>query len=381
MIPHDLFLEEGQLTYRLRLAGEADQQRLSAGAMVWILVSWPQGVQCMAKLSVANMVEEETLDGASRSSLIEFRLDEGHYFGRPGTPKPLIELPPEIVGRFTPLELCLLSPSEEAVLSKITSNYFAPQGTEPGVISSVNQVLPRQVWEGLRIALGDNEGELLLRCWTILRQKVATSELRRVGEVDPHICSAAVFVAHELGVETQWRTFAGALETAVRNRGAAEFPLITPALGPLDPSMIRREIHRSSGSDPSKAIERGVREHQSLLAALAKALKELGFEPLYNSILDCAVDLGDVLVIFECKSITNDNYETQLRLGLGQVLDYAHRYALRYPNVTPVVVTDAAPPGAFLRHFQSLSHKHSTAYCWLAKGQFHGLPGRLTRRA
>ena len=64
---------------------------------------------------------------------------------------------------------------------------------------------------------------------------------------------------------------------------------------------------------------------------------------------DLAWQAGDTAFVVEIKSITDDNEEEQLRIGLGQVLRYRHCFqCIGYPKVIAVLVPSgplATPPG------------------------------------
>jgi hypothetical protein len=80
----------------------------------------------------------------------------------------------------------------------------------------------------------------------------------------------------------------------------------------------------------TEAVERGIKGHVETEKALAATLRELGISPLSPRASDPPFDVGwrygGRLFIAEVKSLTAQNEEHQLRLGLGQVLRY--RWAL-----------------------------------------------------
>lgn len=90
-----------------------------------------------------------------------------------------------------------------------------------------------------------------------------------------------------------------------------------------------------AGEDPiffqwnADLIDRGTKAHQDLEVELANYLREQGLSPLspriHDQPFDVAWQAGRVLYICEVKSLTNQNEESQLRLGLGQLLSYLHR--------------------------------------------------------
>jgi hypothetical protein len=97
--------------------------------------------------------------------------------------------------------------------------------------------------------------------------------------------------------------------------------------------------------DPAK-IERGTRRHAVLQNAVAHFLVEHGIEPRSASSNEPEFDLlwenSATCFIAEVKSVTDDNEEKQLRLGLGQVLRYRSVLG-RSRGVIGVLVSEREP--------------------------------------
>lgn len=98
--------------------------------------------------------------------------------------------------------------------------------------------------------------------------------------------------------------------------------------------------------DPD-AVDRGLLGHAATQNALADAVRGAGGMPLSPKSADPPFDVawlvGDTLWIAEVKSITTSNEETQLRLGLGQLLRYAHQVRHRYPSLRLVLAVEHEP--------------------------------------
>ena len=98
--------------------------------------------------------------------------------------------------------------------------------------------------------------------------------------------------------------------------------------------------------DPS-IVERGIRGHAKTQNALADLLVTRGFIPLSPVKDDPAYDLlwraGECLCVAEVKSLTSDNEERQLRLGLGQLLRYRQRLASSGTDVRAYLVGERQP--------------------------------------
>jgi len=98
--------------------------------------------------------------------------------------------------------------------------------------------------------------------------------------------------------------------------------------------------------DPD-AIDRGTRAHQQTELLLAAALREVGLVPLSPELWDPPFDLawqhGDVWYVVEVKSLRPSNEARQLRLGLGQVLDYRHASQGRGHEVRAILMVEREP--------------------------------------
>ena len=82
--------------------------------------------------------------------------------------------------------------------------------------------------------------------------------------------------------------------------------------------------------DPDR-VGAGLRAHNQLQNRLAEAVFAAGLTPLApdpdGPYYDLAWAAADVVIVIEVKSLTADNAVRQLRMGLGQVLDYADSLA------------------------------------------------------
>ena len=99
-------------------------------------------------------------------------------------------------------------------------------------------------------------------------------------------------------------------------------------------------------ADPD-LVGRGNRAHKHTRNALGAYLKSFGLEPLDPVQSDPPFDLawrkGGILYVAEVKSITRENEERQLRLGLGQLLRYAHLLRKRAEHLIAVLVPELKP--------------------------------------
>jgi hypothetical protein len=99
--------------------------------------------------------------------------------------------------------------------------------------------------------------------------------------------------------------------------------------------------------DPA-LVERGLKGHADTQNELAQVLRQAGIEPKSRlprePNFDLAWETEGTVFVAEIKSITDDNEEEQLRLGLGQVLRYRqHLRGLGHDRVVAVLVPERAP--------------------------------------
>ncbi|WP_447947654.1 hypothetical protein [Microbacterium maritypicum] len=107
------------------------------------------------------------------------------------------------------------------------------------------------------------------------------------------------------------------------------------------------------------ALERAVRSHARLQNEVAAAGERMGLEPRSPRVGGPAFDLGlrdehDTLFVVEVKSATPENVELQLRLGLGQVMIYAHGLRSERSTVIPVIAVELQPGDSWRSLLRSL---------------------------
>ena len=130
----------------------------------------------------------------------------------------------------------------------------------------------------------------------------------------------------------------------------------------------------SSGADPD-AGGRGLRSHRRLQNLLATEVEEAGLVPRSPAPSDPEFDLGwevddEHWVVVEVKSLTPSNEIRQLRMALGQVLDYADVLQRRYRKVTRVIFLPREPTD---RRWVRLAGAHEVLVRW--PGALSGVPG------
>jgi hypothetical protein len=137
---------------------------------------------------------------------------------------------------------------------------------------------------------------------------------------------------------------AARIATAFLDAGAVPRAGVPHAPSPSPPTVV--EPRETNYSDPDLA-GRGLRAHHDTVEALAAWLRRQGIEPLLPAPGEPRFDLAwmvdGVLHIAEVKSVTPANEETQLRLGLGQVLRYRQQLRAAGHVVQAWLVPERAP--------------------------------------
>ncbi|MFI6645191.1 BRCT domain-containing protein [Streptomyces sp. NPDC050504] len=96
-------------------------------------------------------------------------------------------------------------------------------------------------------------------------------------------------------------------------------------------------------------LDKGTEAHEATIAALIKHLAEQQIEVRGHARnaprFDAGWSRGQEVFIAEVKSLTGASEEQQIRLGIGQVLDYAHQLQLArtHGQIRPVLVLEKQP--------------------------------------
>jgi hypothetical protein len=117
--------------------------------------------------------------------------------------------------------------------------------------------------------------------------------------------------------------------------------------------------------DPD-AAGRGLRAHNRLQNRLSDLVETAGYTPIDpESPIDPAFDLawfdGPTLFVVEVKSCTQDNQTQQLRLGIGQVLDYEDTLLARGHTVQAVLYVEEQPADP---RWSGLAQRHGIRLIW-----------------
>ena len=159
--------------------------------------------------------------------------------------------------------------------------------------------------------------------WDAIAQQVRTNVARakRDGDPRPDLEIAESFLRRTY-VTSQLPGPAPVYQNAARR---ALGPILAPR-----PSVPRRRHILTQ-----EAVQRGINEdvataghtpntsrHQEILGRLRARLKQIGFVPRYDGLVDCIVEATDADIYFEVKSTSPDSVVHQVRTGLGQILHY-----------------------------------------------------------
>ena len=117
--------------------------------------------------------------------------------------------------------------------------------------------------------------------------------------------------------------------------------------------------------DPD-AAGRGLRAHNRLQNRLSDLVETAGYTPIDpESPIDPAFDLawfdGPTLFVVEVKSCTQDNQTQQLRLGIGQVLDYEDTLLASGHTVQAVLYVEEQPTDP---RWSGLAQRHDIRLIW-----------------
>ena len=118
----------------------------------------------------------------------------------------------------------------------------------------------------------------------------------------------------------------------------------------------------------SNRLNQGIRAHIKVQEKLAKAVESAGLVPLSPASHDPKFDVAwrkdNSVFVVEVKSVTKENEERQLRLGLGQVLSYA--FLLNWHRVDKVhaVLALKRKPSENYCYWEELCRQHGVILTW-----------------
>jgi hypothetical protein len=125
-------------------------------------------------------------------------------------------------------------------------------------------------------------------------------------------------------------------------------PLLTTPYRTIDPTTQSTVARDPFEIDP-EVIDRGLRAHTTLQNTIAERVREHHYEPLSPGTGDPNFDLAwkdeeGTITVVEVKSLTAQNQSGQLRLGLGQLLEYQYQLAQMHEQPVRAVLAVEQPP-------------------------------------
>jgi hypothetical protein len=119
---------------------------------------------------------------------------------------------------------------------------------------------------------------------------------------------------------------------------------------PYQPAVANPSEHRKPFDVDPDVVDRGLAAHANIQNALADCASIHGCKTWRPGPWDPNFDLAwscpdGSVVVAEVKSLTPTNEAGQIRLGLGQILDFAHTVRKTQAEVTAVLAVETAPRG------------------------------------
>lgn len=160
-------------------------------------------------------------------------------------------------------------------------------------------------------------------------------------------------------VESDWNQSPSIAEDLVKRQLSERLSIESASM----PYAVADESITSAASvvferDP-EAVDRGLRGHARTQNAAAAWLADIGAEvrsPLGGVNFDLAWSYQGREFVGEVKSLHELNERHQIRLGIGQVLEFAYRL-----NASPVLILEREPSSD---HWQALCRRHGIALVW-----------------
>lgn len=120
----------------------------------------------------------------------------------------------------------------------------------------------------------------------------------------------------------------------------------------------------ASAPDP-EAVQRSVQCHAQIQNQIAEEAEARGYDPRSPGAGDPPFDVGwwegDVFVLVEVKSLHESNETSQLRTGLGQVLDYEDQLRRSDVTVRPILAVEREPDE---ERWEELCDRHGVEMIW-----------------
>lgn len=182
---------------------------------------------------------------------------------------------------------------------------------------------------------------------------IDVSDLER-NSMAPRRVSSVVSWLEELNIiERRYERFYLLTSTINNSIGLLSFTNIDEPILPRSTELSEYETVQERSNNARETIiiyrdqatlDRADNAHRHLVNLVAQRIKHSGQIPRYNQLIDLATRHNDQDIIFEMKSITDDNARKQLRNGLSQLYEY--QYLQNLPNSNLVLVIERDLPQA-----------------------------------
>ncbi len=207
--------------------------------------------------------------------------------------------------------------------------------------------------------------------WSYVHMYFAREELFRIEGYDAYDVAAAVLA----GCTTLPQKNSLVQKTACAAPAVEDtlfWEIDEENIGYTEPSPVQSADARI----PLEKIAEKTKHHQAILKALALQIRAMSMRPTYNRHIDLRVELEDMQVFFEIKTIESGNLLEQVRCAVGQLLEYRFRYRRRYDDkaIRLVIVIEDNVSTAQMKFIQDfLADVGITLVLW--RGQSRGWEG------
>jgi len=117
-----------------------------------------------------------------------------------------------------------------------------------------------------------------------------------------------------------------------------------PAFTPLGSVARNVALRQSLGSPPEVKAKEISNEHEVIVAALASRLDSMHLSPYLSPLVDLAVIHDRSALFFEVKTVNQKNLLDQVRVAIGQLLEYRFIYKKVFDSIHLAFVAPAVGP-------------------------------------
>ncbi|MEM0475937.1 MAG: UPF0758 domain-containing protein, partial [Candidatus Norongarragalinales archaeon] len=141
---------------------------------------------------------------------------------------------------------------------------------------------------------------------------------RELGEIRAEALSNAELLAIILRTGTNGSTVIDVANELLKKNDGNLVSLFSSSLNEL-----KQQVHQIAYEQNSEAQERASRSHRKTVLILCNELLKHGLTPK-ESVVDVFTEKANQIFIFEVKSIHTENFKSQTRKAIGQLLEYEY---------------------------------------------------------